>query len=230
VTKFIYFFVLFFLISGCASNSTDPNIAFRGQSAQQIYQQGRQAFLSGHYSDAIKAFEALNVLHPFSAYSEQAQIDLIDSYYKQDDAINSEASIQRFIRFYPKSTHLDYVYYMNAMVHYKQDRGWYINYVPLDMTRRDPGTMRQSYTDFAQFIARFPNSIYVTDAQQRMKHLRTFFARYELHIADFYFRKKAYVAAANRAGNVIHLYPDTPQARQAQEIVQKSYAMLGVQG
>ncbi len=230
VSIFTRFFLVFFMLflAGCASNSTDPEIAFRGQSPSQIYQTGRQAFLKRDDAAAIKAYEALNVLYPMSLYSQSALLDLMTSYQRQGDAANTEKTAEHFIRFYSDSSSLDYAYYMIALAHLNQDRGWYLRHIPMDSTQRDPGTMRQAYSDFKNFIQKFPNSPYYADAQRRLRYLRSVFSQYELHIADFYFRKQSYVAAANRAADIIHQYPETPAAKTAHHILHESYRALNV--
>ena len=66
---------------------------------------------------------------------------------------------------------------------------------------------RDAYADFAQLLARYPNSQYAPDARQRMVYLRNLLARSELAIADYYLRRGAHVAAANRARYVLENYP-----------------------
>jgi outer membrane protein assembly factor BamD len=118
---------------------------------------------------------------------------------------------------------------MRALADMDQDRGWYLRYVPIDLSKRDPGTMRVAYQEFEQLINRYPNSRYVADARQRMIYLRNLFANYELNIADYYFRKKAYVAAANRANEVVQRYQGAPEVEQALIIMIKSYRILGLE-
>lgn len=230
LVNFVFFISLITLVlSACAIKSNDPLLAFQGQSVEQVYQNAKESLLDRSYARAIKAYEALNVLYPFNRYSEQAQLELIYSYYQNGDSPSAKATAERFIHVYPNSRSIDYAYYMQALADMDQDRGWYLRYVPIDLSRRYPGTMRVAYQEFAQLISRYPDSRYVADARQRMVYLRNLFARYELHIADYYFRKKAYVAAANRANEVVQRYPGAPEVKEALIIMIKSYRILGLE-
>lgn len=217
------------MLTACASHSNDPFIAFKGQTVNQIYQNAKEAMLNRNFSRAIKSYEALDVLYPFNRYAEKAQLELIYVYYKDGDSSSAKAAAERFIHLYPNSERIDYAYYMQAMADMDQDRGWYLRYVPIDLSLRDPGTMRLAYQEFAELIRRFPESRYAPDARQRMIYLRNLFASYELHIADYYFRRKAYIAAANRANEIIQRYQGAPEVQKALVIMIKSYRILGLE-
>jgi outer membrane protein assembly factor BamD len=217
------------MLSACASHSNDPFIAFKGQTVSQIYQNAKESMLNRNFSQAIKSYEALEVLYPFNRYAEKSQIELMYTYYKDGDAPSAKAAAERFIHLYPNSERIDYAYYMRAMADMDQDRGWYLRYVSIDLSLRDPGTMHLAYQEFAEMIRRFPDSRYVPDARQRMIYLRNLFASYELHIADYYFRRKAYVAAANRANEIIQRYQGAPEVKKALVIMIKSYRILGLE-
>jgi outer membrane protein assembly factor BamD len=228
--KFVFFINLVtVLLSACASKSNDPLVAYQGQSVKQIYQSAKEALANRNYGHAIKDYEALSVVYPFNRYSEKAQLELMYSYYQNGDSPEAKATAERFIHLYPNNASIDYAYYMQALADMDQDRGWYLRYVPIDLSRRDPGTMRLAYQEFEQLINRYPGSRYVADARQRMIYLRNLFASYDLHIADYYFRKKAYVAAANRANEVVQHYQGAPEVKEALIIMIKSYRALGLE-
>ncbi len=216
-------------LGACATKSDDPLVAFQGQSSSQIYLNAKESLIHKKYARAVRTYEALEVVHPFNRYSERAQLELIYSYYQTGDFTSSKAATERFIRFYPDSPFIDYAYYMQALADMEQDRGWYLRYIPIDLSKRDPETMRLAFQEFAQLIHRYPASRYVSDARQRMIYLRNLFANYELHIADYYFRKKAFVAAANRANEIVQRYQGAPEVRQALVIMITSYRILGLE-
>lgn len=228
VLKLVVITLLGLLLNACAANSADPMIAFEGQSATQVYQRAKTALAAGHYEQAIKAYEALAVIYPFTPYSERAQLELAYSYYQENNSMAAQSTLNHFIQLYPRSQWIDYAYYLKAVVNMDQDRGWYLRYVPIDVALRDPGSMRQAYTDFDEFIRHFPQSRYVPDARQRLIYLRNTFAEYELQIADYYFRRKAYIAAANRAKDVVRNYQGAPAVEKALLLLIKSYRNLGL--
>ena len=82
--------------------------------------------------------------------------------------------------------------------------------------------------DFAELVKRFPESRYAKDAGLRMLFLRNNLAQYEMHVADYYMRRGAYVAAANRAKQVIENYQGTPAVPQALVVLVQAYRKLGL--
>ena len=99
-------------------------------------------------------------------------------------------------------------------------------FLPLDMTKRDPGAARDSYNEFAQLTSRFPNSRYAPDAKQRMIYLRNLLASYEIHVADYYMTRQAYVAAANRGRYVVENFQETPSVGDGLAIMTEAYQRL----
>ncbi len=219
------------LISSLAacSTTTDPAEKFKNQSAEQIYQGGEVALAKGHESDAIQHFEALDALYPFGNNAEQAQLDLMYAYYHSGDNASAAAAAERFIRLYPRSPHADYAYYVKGLADFDQDRGWFQRFVPTDVSERDPGTARQAFDDFNALLRIYPDSVYAPDARQRMIYLRNLFAGHELHVARYYYQRKAYVAAANRANYIVQHYNGTPQVENALGLMVRCYQKLGLQ-
>ncbi len=66
------------------------------------------------------------------------------------------------------------------------------------------------------------------ELEGRMVALRNNLGMYEVHVADFYLRRKAYVAAVNRANHIIKEYQRTPAVPHALVIMQEAYTKLGM--
>lgn len=209
---------------GCASTSLEQQ--YKGQSAQQIFNTGEQALAKKKYDKATKSFEALNAMYPFGDYSEQAQLDLIYAYYKNDDSASALATADRFIRLYPRSEHVDYAYYMKGLINYGRSESWLQRMFPTNPADRDLSYMREAFSDFDTLVQLFPNSRYAADARQHMVYIRNILAQHEVNVANFYLLRKAYVAAANRASSVVENYQGTPQVLPALSIMVRAYRGL----
>ncbi|OGT15862.1 MAG: hypothetical protein A3I12_04555 [Gammaproteobacteria bacterium RIFCSPLOWO2_02_FULL_38_11] len=223
---FLFLLLFPFLLSACNTISEDRLLAFKNQSSRQIFQNGEVELAKRNYYDAISHFEALEVLYPYSPYSEQAQLDLIYAYYENDDYPSATATAERFIRLYPRSRSVDYAYYMKGMAEFEQDRGWLQRVFAIDVAQRDPGISRQAFADFAELIRLYPKSTYAPDARQHMIYLKNLFARHELCVAEFYLRSEAYVAAANRANMIVQHYQGAAVMPNALEILVRAYQGL----
>ena len=226
-------FLSIFLISSCSSwwnkDNDDINSAYRGMSAKQLFTESRKDLKNKQYVSASKKLEAMDSLYPFSQYSKQAQYDLVYAYYKNEEYTSAAATAERVIRLYPRAKNIDYVWYMKGLANFQQVRGVFSKVLPMDESWRDPGTQQQAYADFGSFIQRFPKSRYRDDAQQRMIYLRNMFAQRELNNAQYYYDRKIYVAATERAKYLIKNYPQAPSAQKALAIVYHSSIAMGLQ-
>ncbi|MFC3908477.1 outer membrane protein assembly factor BamD [Legionella dresdenensis] len=206
----------------------DDSSPFKGMTAKQLYTESKAALKSGEYDSAAKRLEAMESMYPFSEYAEQAQMDLVYAYYKKEDYASAAATAERFIHLYPRAKNVDYAYYMKGLANFQQPRGTFANYLPMDESWRDPGTQAQAYADFSMLVERFPQSRYKPNAQQRMLYLRNMFAQHELNIAKYYFKRKMYVAAAERAGFLVKTYQQAPSAQEALIIMYQANKALGL--
>jgi outer membrane protein assembly factor BamD len=68
----------------------------------------------------------------------------------------------------------------------------------------------------------------VPDARQRMTFLRNRLAAYENHVAEYYMKRGAYVAAINRAKYAVEHYPEAPELERSLQILVASYDELGM--
>lgn len=201
---------------------------YKGMNAQQIYNEAKQNLAKKQYSEATKRLEALDTMYPFHDNAEQAEIDLIYAYFKKEDYASTAATAERFIHLYPRSQHVDYAYYMKGLANFNQPRGALANILPMNLATRDPGTQSQAYSDFASLVQKFPKSRYTPNAQQRMIFLRNMFAQRELQAAYYYYDRKMYVAAEERASYLIKTYSQAPSAKEALAVVYYSDLALGL--
>ncbi|MBA2656293.1 MAG: outer membrane protein assembly factor BamD [Tatlockia sp.] len=201
---------------------------FQGYSAKQLFTEAQTSMSKSQFDSAAKRLEALESMYPFSDYAEKSQKDLIYAYYKKGDFPSTAATSERFIHLYPRAKNVDYAYYMKGLANFQQTRGTMANMVAIDESWRDPGTQSQAYSDFATLVQRFPDSRYKANALQRMIYLRNMFAQRELHTAKYYYERKMFVAAAERANFLISNYPQAPSSREALAILYNANMNLGL--
>lgn len=221
------FWLALWSLGGC-SLLPDQIDETEGWSAQRLYSEGKSALEEGDYEGAIKFFERLETRYPFGRLAQQSQLEIAYAYYKFDEPESAIAAADRFIRLYPRHPHVDYAYYLKGLVNFNRGKGLVERFLPTDASERDPGAALSSFNDFSELVKRFPDSRYAQDAAQRMLYLRNNMARYELHVADYYMRRGAYVAAANRARYVIEHYQRAPAVPDALVVMAKAYKILGL--
>lgn len=215
------------LLVACAA-TTDPSEAYKGESPHEIYQKGKEALQDRSYSEAVKRFEALDVQYPLGAETERAQFYIIYAYYQKEEYALAASAADRFIRLHPDYAHVDYAYFMRGMSNYYQNLGFIERMFSVDLATRDLTQIRKSYYDFSELTQRFPGSQYAPTAHQYMIYLRNILADHQLHVAEYYFEKKAYVAAANRASDLVAHYQGAPAVQGGLELMAKSYHELGM--
>lgn len=193
---------------------------------QQLYEEALSAMDSDNYTLAVEKLQLLEARYPFGRYSEQAQLELIYAYFKTYEPESAAAAADRFIRLHPNHDNIDYAYYMKGLTAFEQDRSFLTRYLPLDETQRDPGAARDSFDAFATLVNRYPESEYAPDAQKRMQYLKNRLAAHEIHVASYYMKRQAWVAAANRGRYVVENFQETPSVPDALAIMGEAYTEL----
>lgn len=196
--------------------------------SDQLQIDADKALENKSFQKAITRYEELQARFPFGDHAAQTQLNLAYAQYKNGDFEAAIASADRFIKTYPTNASVDYAYYLKGLVNYNQGTGYIARFLPTDASQRDPVNSRESYAVFSELIRRFPNSAYAPDAKQRIIALRNKLASYEINIARYYLKRKAYIAAANRASAIIQNYQKTTAIPDALKIMQEAYEHLGV--
>jgi outer membrane protein assembly factor BamD len=214
------------LLSGCAM--PEQVDVTKDWSASKFYSEAKDAMNDGDYEQAIKYYEKLEARYPFGRYATQSQLDVIYAHYKHDDSDSAIAAADRFIKLQPQNPFVDYAYYLKGLANYNRGRSFSSRFLPTDASQRDAGAALNSFNDFAELVRRYPDSKYAEDARQRMVYLRNNLARYQIHVARYYMRRGAYLAAANRANRVVTNFQRTDSVADALKIMVDAYSKLGM--
>jgi outer membrane protein assembly factor BamD len=219
--------VLALLLSGCGllPEKVDET---KDWSASKLYSEARDELSSGNYEKAVQYFEKLESRYPFGTYAQQAQMEVAYAYYRQGDQPQALAAVDRFIKLHPNHPNVDYMYYLRGLINFN-DRVGFLDFLSKqDPSERDPKAAREAFDSFKQLAERFPDSKYTKDAVARMKYLVDAMAQYEVHVANYYYRRGAYLAAANRAQLAVSNYRDAPAIEEALFVMVRSYDALGL--
>jgi len=215
------------LLGGCGLLSAEKDET-AGWSAQKLYGEAKDAMAEKSWERAIKYLEKLEARYPYGRFAQQAQIDVAYSYYKNGDRAQAIAACDRFIKLYPNHQNVDYAFYLKGLVNFNENLGIMSLIDSPDMTERDSKGTRESFDAFKELVTRFPESKYAEDARARMRYLVNSLAMYEVHVARYYMKRGAFVAAANRAQFAVKNYPNAPALEEAVFIMVKAYDALGM--
>ena len=188
--------------------------------AEQLYRQAKDAMAEGNFTKAVKLYETLEARFPYGRFAQQAILEGAYANYRLGETATAIAACDRFIRTYP--------IHLKDLVYFREDQG-IIGYVyELELSEREPKSMRESFLAFKELVAKFPESKYAQDSTERMRYLANSLALYEVKVARYYYNRGAYVAAVNRAQTALVSYPRTPAEENALELLIRSYDKLGL--
>ncbi|HLS98789.1 MAG: outer membrane protein assembly factor BamD [Porticoccaceae bacterium] len=226
--------VVMLTLTGCSwmpffgDEDEDKESETAGYTETDFYNVIQRNLNARNWRVAIENLQALEAQFPFGTYAEQAQLELMYAHYRSADYEAAIAAADRFIRLHPRHANVDYAYYIKGLSSLAQSRGFFGNFLPTDNTSRDPGAARESFATFAELLTRFPESPYAADTRKRMIFLRNVLSRYEIHVANYYFERGAYLAAANRGRYVVENFQQTPAVPDGLAVMAEAYHLLGL--
>lgn len=213
-------------LAGCATTETYDET--RGWSVEKLYAEAHDELTSGNYTRAVKLYETLEARYPYGRFAQQAQMDLAYTHYKDNEPEQAIASADRFIKLHPSHPNIDYIYYLKGLVYYNDDSGWLAKWGGQDMSERDPKAAKESFAAFRELTTRFPNSKYTPDALTKMNRLIDALGGNEMHVARYYMKRGAYLAAVNRAQGIVANYANTRYVEESLAITVAAYDKLGM--
>ena len=196
--------------------------------AESLYKDAHKRLLAYDYNGAVKEYEALTARFPFTNEARQARIDLIYAYYRKGEEESAIDAADTFIRENPTHPRVDYAWYIKGMVDFERNPNALERLFHADLTKRPPTNAKKSFDAFRTVVEQYPKSEYAHDALQRMVYLRDRLASYEVHVARYYLKRGAYVAAAQRAKGAVEQYDGAPAVRDALAIMIECYDKLGL--
>ena len=199
----------------------------KGWQAERIYQAGEERMIDKDYDKAIGYFQKLESRFPHGKYATQAQLEIAYAYYKKNDPISCVAAAERFIKLHPNHPNVDYAYYLKGLATFNE-RGIIEKYTLQEISDRDPKTLKLSFASFKELTDRYPKSRYFKDSTQRMVYLVNSLSQHELHVARYYMKRQAYLAALNRAKYVLEYYPNSNSVEEALVISVSAYDYMGL--
>lgn len=197
-------------------------------SVQKLYSEARSELMGRNYANAVKLYEKLEARYPYGRYAQQAQLEVAYAHFKENEPALAIAAADRFIKLHPNHPSVDYAYYLKGLANFNDDLGLMHIISRQDLTERDPKAAREAFEAFRDLVQRFPQSKYADDARDRMAYLVNALASHEVHVARYYLRRGAYVAAANRAQVALKTYPQAPATEEGLLIMVKAYDAMGL--
>lgn len=213
-------------LTACSTPSQKSD-ASNGKSAAQLLEKARASMKAGSYEEAIKSYETLEARYPLGRFAQQSLLETAFAYYKAEEEDSALDTIDRFKRMYPRSPIMDYALYLRGLINFNRGKSIVDKVFPRSFADLDNVRQKESFHDFSQLINRYPSSQYAVDAKKRLQHLRNSLAKSEVNVARYYMKRKAFVAAFNRAEYTIKHYQGSPAVIEALKIKIEASKALG---
>lgn len=213
----LIFSTLLFLTASCAHKKNDDE-PVDTRNAVQLYEDGLKEIKDKRYKAATEAFSKVAYEFPYDDLAPKAHIMEIYSYYLMSDYDSVIPAVENYIKIFPASHDIPYVYYLKALAYYEQ----------IDAPVRDQTMTIDAKNAFEELIIRFPNTSYAKDAKIKLDLVNDHLAGQEMIIGRYYLHAGDLISAINRFKTVVDLYPTTTHIQEALYRLTEAYLFLGV--
>ena len=221
MNKFFLFIALFAILISCSKEEIKESIIKEKSLDLQVleaYQEGVKNLETGDVLYAAKKFNEAETLFPQSEWAPKSALMAAYAYYTQDYYSDTIAELERFIRVYPLSKNLDYVYYLLGISYYEQ----------IVDEKKDLQSIIKAKEYFKIVSKNYPNTNYSLDAEYKIDLVNDILASKEMYIGRYYFDKKKWIPAINRFRTVIDDYETTIYAQEALHRLVEVHYILGL--
>ena len=221
MNKFFLFIALFAILISCSKEEIKESIIKEKSLDLQVleaYQEGVKSLETGDVLYAAKKFNEAETLFPQSEWAPKSALMAAYAYYTQDYYLDTIAELKRFIRVYPLSKNLDYVYYLLGISYYEQ----------IVDEKKDLQSIIKAKEYFKIVSKNYPNTNYSLDAEYKIDLVNDTLASKEMYIGRYYFDKKKWIPAINRFRTVIDDYDTTIYAQEALHRLVEVHYILGL--
>ena len=212
-------------LAACGSLEKDATSKW---DAERLYKEAHSEVQAGNWTHARELLEKLESRYPFGRYAQQGQIEIAYTYYKEGETADALDACERFLKANPTHPSADYVYYLKGLANFIEPPPFVGRLVGYKVSERDPKAMRDAFEAFKELATRFPDSRYTADARVRLAYLQNALAGHEVRVADYYYRRGAYLAAIARAQGALHDFPGSGAQEEALKLLARSYRALGL--
>ncbi|MEP3046266.1 MAG: outer membrane protein assembly factor BamD [Roseibium sp.] len=218
VKTFLTLAVLTVALAACGGKDDLDELALNDTPPEVLFNEGLALRAQGKDKDSIEKFEELDKLYPYSEYSKKSLVNLAYLNYTRGKFTETVTAAQRFLTLYPGDEDSAYMLYLVGQSYFRQ--------MP-DITR-DQAVSEKAASAYSELIQRYPESEYVSDAQEKLRIVEDQLGGKEMQVGRYYLKKRNYIAGINRFKTVITNYQTTRHVEEALYRLTEAYYSLGV--
>jgi outer membrane protein assembly factor BamD len=197
--------VVLLAASGCGTK--------KHRTADEYFKTANEELESGSLQLAVENFRELLDQHPFSEYSEEAELKIGHTYYLDSSCPEAIAAFTDFQRRHPTSPFLPFVGYLIGQCYERQ----------MKTADRDQSAAQNAHAYYMTLTQQYPESPFADAAREEIVSCRSLMAQHELGIARFYSRQGNYKASQFRLMDLVNRFNDTDIAAEALYMLAQQY-------
>ncbi len=195
-----------------------------GTTPEENYERGLAEMKDKNYPEAIRFFEYVKAKYPFNNVSLLSDLRISDIKFAQGRFGEAADAYERFAKDHPSSDQIEYAAYRAGLSHFKAAPPDFFMFPPV--YEKDQRETEKAVTSLREFVQKYPQSTYFSDARATLARAEDLLARRELFAGDYYFKRGYWAGAAGRYKGLAETYPDSPLAEPAQLKMAQAYMRM----
>lgn len=201
MSKVLPLLAILILLSGCGGVIDKYFLPVADDTVQEIYEAGMDAMQAKEYRTASEYFLKIKEEFPFSPYIIDAELNLADALFLNEQYMEAADAYQDFEELHPSHQAIPYVLLQIARSTRKM-------YTSIDKSTKD---LELGLEYAARVISEYPGTEYAEEAKLEYDQIRLFIAQREVYIAQIYQKMNNFEAAWNRYLRITREYSDIPE-------------------
>lgn len=204
-------------VSGCASNKLDTS-ALNPDPPAKMFADADALMNKGSFEDAAQKFEAVDREHPYSPEARRSIVMAAYAYYRAGKSPEAIASAERYVAMHPGTKEAPLAHHIIASAYFDD----------MKTANRDQTPARKALEQLKILKARYPESEYAQDADNKIRICLDNLAANEMEVGRYYLDHHNYVGAINRFKTVVSDYQTTAHVEEALARLVECYMALGI--
>jgi outer membrane protein assembly factor BamD len=204
-------------VSGCASNKIDTS-ALNPDPPSKMFADADAMMAKGNFEDAAQKFEAVDREHPYSQEARRSIVMAAYAYYRAGKSPEAIASAERYVAMHPGTKEAPLAHHIIASAYFDD----------MKTANRDQTPARKALEQLKILKARYPDSEYAQDADNKIRICLDNLAANEMVVGRYYLDHHNYVGAINRFKTVVSDYQTTAHVEEALARLVECYMALGI--
>jgi outer membrane protein assembly factor BamD len=203
---------------GCASSSDAAKAALNPDPPDRMYAAGDAFLATGKFETAARKFEDLDRDHPYSPEARRAIAMSAYAYFRAGKYPEAITNGKRYTTMHPGTKEAALAHYVVAMSYYEEIRS----------PDRDQSNTRKALAEFKVLKARYPDSQYGRDVDNKIRICEDSLAASEMVVGRGYLKATNYTGAISRFKVVVSEYQTTAHVEEALMRLTEAYMLLGI--